>query len=104
MVQSFKLRGEYRKLMNRLIAEIRMVLHKHDELEVGHEIAHPPVYEHHEGDSYVISDVTINHAIITQNGVEVDKIELDYIDPQRLIYVLEQLELSLESAKKFLAQ
>ena len=106
MSQSIKFRKEYRKLLNRLVAEIRMALHKHDEIEIVPEIKNPPIYEHHDDVTYVISDVTINHAIITtrDSDDEIDRMDLEHIDLQILIYVLEQLEVSLESAKKFLAQ
>ncbi|HUU86306.1 MAG TPA: hypothetical protein VMX17_00965 [Candidatus Glassbacteria bacterium] len=49
-----------------------------------------------------VQDVTYSLAIIFHQGMEVERVSLEHIETDKLIEILEGLELSLEAGRKFM--
>jgi hypothetical protein len=104
MKQSENLNQKYQDLRNRIVAEIMLLVKKHIfDHEVAVEFQKPIFYGtgHDEQDNAPeIEEVTDSGlVIIYYQGSETERFPLEQLDTEKLIEVLEGLELSFEELK-----
>jgi hypothetical protein len=106
MKQSIKLKKENNELRIRIISEIMMLVKKHlFDLEMAVEFPSPIFYGSgvdEQDNAPEVEEVTDSGlAIVYYQGSEIERVRLETMETDKLLEILEGLELSLEDAIKF---
>lgn len=105
MKNSEDLKSKYNALRISIIAEICVLVKKHEEIEMGQEFDKPPFYCNgidEQDENQVIERVDETKAYIMHEGNDMGDELLKHLPTHTLIEIVEQLEKSFEGAEGFL--
>jgi len=105
MKESKKIQKIYDKVRSQLIAEIRLLGKMHKDIEMDVEFKKPIAFApgvDEQDEHQLIEGINESEAIVFHQGDEVERVVLEHLSTEILIKVLEGMEESLESAKKFI--
>jgi len=104
MKQSQRLEKKHNELIGQLIAEIRLLLKQHQDIEIEPELSVFWASTDEGYDPQMIQEVYVDVVTIFHNGDAVQSVSLNHLHTSTLIEVLKGMEKSLEDAKKFISK
>ncbi|MEK6829788.1 MAG: hypothetical protein AABY15_06740 [Nanoarchaeota archaeon] len=107
MKNSEILRNTYNALRISLIAEICILVKKHEDIEMEQDFKKPPFYSNgidEQDENQVIVRVDEKKAFIMHQGNDMGDEFLEHLPTSTLINIVEQLEKSFEEAEEFLKE
>lgn len=106
MKQSEKLKKEYSRIRNRIIAEIMYLIMLHEKIEMAVEFPKPIFYGtgvDEQDNPPEIEEITSSGlAIIFYQGSEVERVKLEKVDTDKLLEILKGVEDSYKEVEQFL--
>ena len=106
MKQSQRLKKEHNQLRIQSISEIMLLVKKHFDIEMAIEFVEPIFYGQgfdEQDNAPEIEEITDSGlAIVFHQGSEVERINLENLETDKLIEIVRGLEKSLESINEFL--
>lgn len=105
MKESTKLKKKYDQLRSQLIAEISLSLKLHKDIEIEPEFKKPIIFApgHDIDDEHqLIEEVSFSGVNVFHRGDQVQTVPFAHLHTDTLISLLDGMEKSLESAKKFI--
>jgi hypothetical protein len=104
MKQSQRLEKKYNELNGQLIAEIRLLLKQHQDIEIEPEVNVFWATMDEESEPQIIQEVYVDVVTIFHHGDAIQSVSLEHLHTSTLIEVLKGMEKSLEEAKKFISK